>query len=60
MAGAVGELDAEIGNHLLVEGREGTVELNDIFFGFGEFGMGHRKSKIAVIGEENESGGIFV
>ena len=58
--GAVIEHDAVVGNHLLVEGLQRLVEFYFVDFGLAKFGVGHLEGEIAIIGEENQAGGIFV
>ena len=42
-----------------MEGCEGVVELHDVLFDFVKFGVGHLVGKIAVVGEEDETRGVF-
>ena len=50
---AVGEVDAEVGNHLLVERFERAVERGEVGFGFDELWVCEAKGEVAVVGEQN-------
>ena len=59
-AEAVGELDAVVRDGLLVEGGEGGTKSDLVDFGFLEFGVGVGEGEVAVAGEQDEAGAVFV
>ena len=56
----VRQSDAEIRNHLLVEGLERFVEFDCVDFFFAELGVGLLKGEITVIGEQDKTGTVFI
>ncbi len=57
---AVADFDAKIGNHLLMQRREWAIKFDLVDFGFAKFGVSHLESKIAVVGEQNQTRTVFV
>lgn len=54
------ETDAVVGNHLLVKRGQGTVETDKVVFFFVKAGVGHLESKITIIGQKDDAGGILI
>ena len=59
-AGSVRQLHAKVVNHLPVERLQRLVERHQIALNFIKRRVCHLVSEVAVVGEENESGAIFV
>ena len=59
-AGAIGQLDAVVANHLLVEGFERVVEPDVVFFDLGKLRVGHAVSKVAIVAEQEQARAIGI
>ena len=58
--GTIRELDAKIGDGLLVERGEIFIEMDFVNFGFMEFRVSHLVIKIAVVRQENQAFGVTI
>jgi len=59
-ARAIGQLDAVVADHLLVERFEWVVEPDVVFFDLGKLRMGHAVGKVAVVAEQKQAGAIGI
>ena len=59
-AGAIGQLDAVVADHLLVEGFEWVVEPNAVFFDLGKLRVGHAVGKVAIVAEQKQARAIGI
>lgn len=59
-AGAIGQLDAVVADHLLVERFKRVVEPDAVFFDLGKLRMGHAVSKVAIVAEQKQARAIGI
>ena len=59
-AGTIGQLDAVVADHLLVEGFERVVEPDVVFFDLGKLRVGHAVGKVAVVAEQKQARAIGI
>ncbi len=59
-AGAIGQLDAVVADHLLVERLKRVVEPNVVFFDLSKLWVGHAVSKVAIVAEQEQARAIGI